>query len=93
MIDLEAFAGLVSLDHGLVVVSASLADGTIPVVNAGVLEHPGTGRPVVVLSGRPGPRATGTSTNASWPPSAGWPCSSRRSGPTATAELPGGRVE
>ncbi len=35
MSDLEAFAGLVSRDHGLVVVSTSRADGTIPVVNAG----------------------------------------------------------
>jgi len=51
MSDLEAFAGLVSLDHGLFVVSTSRADGTIPVVNVGVLEHPGTCRPVVVLRG------------------------------------------
>jgi len=45
MSDLEAFAGLVSLDHGLVVVSTSRADGTIPVVNAGVLEADRTHRP------------------------------------------------
>jgi PPOX class probable F420-dependent enzyme len=47
--DLAAFAGLVPLDHGLVVVSTSRPDGTIQssVVNAGVLDHPLTGRPVV----------------------------------------------
>jgi PPOX class probable F420-dependent enzyme len=49
--DLAAFAGLVPLDHGLVVVSTSRADGTIQssVVNAGVLGHPLTGQPVVGL--------------------------------------------
>ncbi len=47
--DLAAFAGLVPLDHGLVVVSTVRADGTIQssVVNAGVLDHPLTGQPVV----------------------------------------------
>jgi PPOX class probable F420-dependent enzyme len=51
MADLAAFATLVSLDHGLVVVSTSRADGSIQssVVNAGVLDHPVTGRPVVGL--------------------------------------------
>jgi PPOX class probable F420-dependent enzyme len=49
--DLAAFAGLVPLDHGLVVVSTSRADGTIQssVVNAGVLDHPIAGQPVVGL--------------------------------------------
>jgi PPOX class probable F420-dependent enzyme len=49
MSDLEAFAKLVPLDHGLVVVSTSRADGTIQssVVNAGVIDHPTTRRPVV----------------------------------------------
>ncbi len=49
MDDLASFAGLVPLDHGLVVVSTARADGTIQssVVNAGVLDHPVTGRPVV----------------------------------------------
>ncbi|MDQ3640405.1 MAG: pyridoxamine 5'-phosphate oxidase [Actinomycetota bacterium] len=49
--DLAAFAGLVPLDHGLVVVSTARADGTIQssVVNAGVLDHPRTGQPVVGL--------------------------------------------
>ncbi len=51
MVDLAAFAALVPLDHGLVIVSTSRADGTIQssVVNAGVLDHPVTGRPVVGL--------------------------------------------
>ena len=49
--DLADFAKLVPLDHGLVVVSTARADGTIQssVVNAGVLDHPVTGRPVVAL--------------------------------------------
>jgi PPOX class probable F420-dependent enzyme len=49
MSDLDDFAGLVPLDHGLVVVSTARADGTIQssVVNAGVLDHPVTGLPVV----------------------------------------------
>jgi PPOX class probable F420-dependent enzyme len=51
MAELAAFAALVPLDHGLVVVSTSRADGSIQssVVNAGVLEHPVTGHPVVGL--------------------------------------------
>lgn len=51
MADLDAFRKLVPLDHGLVVVSTSRADGTIQssVVNAGVLDHPITGKPVVAL--------------------------------------------
>ena len=52
MNDLEAFARLVPLDHGLVVVSTARADGTIQssVVNAGVLDHPVTNRPVRVMA-------------------------------------------
>jgi PPOX class probable F420-dependent enzyme len=51
MTDLEAFRKLVPLDHGLVVVSTSRSDGTIQssVVNAGVLDHPLRGRPVVAF--------------------------------------------
>ena len=51
MADLDAFAGLVPLDHGLVVVSTERADGTIQssLVNAGVLDHPLTGQRVVGL--------------------------------------------
>jgi len=45
------FARLVTRDHGLCVVSTLRPDGTIQssVVNAGVLDHPVTGRPVVGL--------------------------------------------
>src|SRR2546428_11068593 len=51
MLNLEGFAELVPLEHGLVVVSTARADGTIQssVVNAGVLDHPLSGRPVVGL--------------------------------------------
>lgn len=51
MSDLEAFAKLVPLDHGLGVVSTARANGTIQssVVNAGVIDHPVAGRPVVAF--------------------------------------------
>lgn len=51
MTDLDAFAALVPLDHGLVVVSTTRADGTIQssVVNAGVMPHPVTGDRVVAF--------------------------------------------
>src|SRR5215207_11537701 len=51
MTDLEPFAALVPLDHGLVVVSTARADGTIQssVVNAGVIDHPTTKRQVVAF--------------------------------------------
>jgi PPOX class probable F420-dependent enzyme len=56
MADLETFAQLVRLDHGLCVVVATRSDGTMPatVVNAGVLTHPTTGLEVVgfVAAGR-----------------------------------------
>ncbi len=54
MTDLADFARLVTMDHGLSVVSTLRADGTIQssVVNAGVLDHPVTGRPVVGLVAR-----------------------------------------
>jgi PPOX class probable F420-dependent enzyme len=47
--ELATFARLVPQDHGLVVVSTGRPDGTIQssVVNAGVLDHPVTVRPVV----------------------------------------------
>jgi PPOX class probable F420-dependent enzyme len=55
---LEDFAKFVPLDHGLAVVSTTRADGTIQssVVNAGVLDHPVRGKPVVafVSAGRAG---------------------------------------
>jgi PPOX class probable F420-dependent enzyme len=49
--DLDGFANLVPVDHGLAVVSTSRADGTIQssVVNAGVLDHPLRGQPVVAF--------------------------------------------
>jgi PPOX class probable F420-dependent enzyme len=49
--DLSAFAALVPLDHGLCVFSTLRDDGSIhaTVVNAGVLDHPLTGAPVVGL--------------------------------------------
>ncbi|MEU1878252.1 pyridoxamine 5'-phosphate oxidase family protein [Streptosporangium sp. NPDC020072] len=49
MTDLTDLAQLVGGDHGLAVVSTFRSDGTIrsSVVNAGVLDHPVTGRPIV----------------------------------------------
>ena len=49
MADLSDFARLAAADHGLCVVSTLRGDGTIQasVVNAGVLDHPVTGVPVV----------------------------------------------
>lgn len=46
MIDITAFEGLIPLDHGLCVVVTRRADTTpqATVVNAGVLDHPVTGR-------------------------------------------------
>ena len=54
MIDLSAFAELLSLDHGLCVLSTLRRDGSVAasVVNAGVLRHPLTGVRVVGLVAR-----------------------------------------
>jgi PPOX class probable F420-dependent enzyme len=54
MTDLSDFARLVARDHGLCVVSTLRPDATIQssVVNAGVLDHPVTGEPVVGLVAR-----------------------------------------
>jgi len=54
MTDLTDFARLVGRDHGLCVVSTLQPDSTIQssVVNAGVLDHPITGQPVVGLVAR-----------------------------------------
>ena len=56
MTDLATFSRLSLADHGLVVISTTRADGTIQssLVNAGVLDHPVSGAPVVgtVLAGR-----------------------------------------
>ena len=58
MPELAPFAELVPLDHGLVVVSTSRVDGTVQssVVNAGVIDHPVTGKPVAAFVGRPATR-------------------------------------
>jgi len=76
MTDLATFARLSLADHGLVVISTTRADGSIQssLVNAGVLDHPRTGEPIVgtVLAGRhkvrnlrARPRATLT-THSGW---------------------------
>lgn len=56
MIDLSSFEALIPLDHGLCVVVTRRSDETphSTVVNAGVLNHPLTGQPVVgfVAAGR-----------------------------------------
>ncbi len=51
MIDVSAFAEMLSRDHGLCVLSTLRGDGSIQssVVNAGVMAHPRTGEPVVAL--------------------------------------------
>lgn len=56
MTDLDAFAELVPLDHGLCVTSTLRADGGVQssVVNAGVLAHPTRGGQVVGLVARGG---------------------------------------
>ena len=54
MAELEDFTRLASQESGLVVVSTTRADGTVQstVVNAGVMAHPGDGKPVVALVAR-----------------------------------------
>jgi hypothetical protein len=56
MTDLADFTGLVRREHGLSVVSTLRANGTIlsSVVNAGVLDHPVTGAPVIGFTTRRG---------------------------------------
>jgi PPOX class probable F420-dependent enzyme len=58
MTDLGDFARLIAGDHGLCVVSTLRPDNTIQasVVNAGVLDHPLTGRPVVAFVAMGGSR-------------------------------------
>ena len=58
MIDLSTFAELASLDHGLCVFSTLREDGSIQasVVNAGILQHPTKGEPVVGLVAAGGSR-------------------------------------
>jgi PPOX class probable F420-dependent enzyme len=56
--DLAAFAELIPFDHGLCVLSTSRRDGSIQssVCNAGVLDHPLLGGPVVGLVATGGSR-------------------------------------
>ncbi|MGH8993167.1 MAG: pyridoxamine 5'-phosphate oxidase [Acidimicrobiia bacterium] len=51
MAKLDDFSRMAGAQDGLVVVGAARADGSVQasVVNAGVLEHPGDGTPVVAL--------------------------------------------
>lgn len=58
MTALTDFADLIAGEHGLCVVSTARPDGTVQstVVNAGVLDHPVTGRPVVGFVVRDGAR-------------------------------------
>ena len=58
MAELSSFAELIAGDHGLCVVSTARPDGTIQssVVNAGVMDHPLTGAPVVALVAQGGSR-------------------------------------
>lgn len=51
MTDVSTFAELVSLDHGLCVLSTVRGDGSVQssVVNAGVITHPRTAAPIVAL--------------------------------------------
>jgi PPOX class probable F420-dependent enzyme len=58
MSDLTEFARLIASEHGLCVISTVRADGSVQssVVNAGVLEHPVTGRAVIGCVVRPGTR-------------------------------------
>lgn len=58
MTSLGRVRDLAAREHGLVVVSTLRADGSAPasVVNAGVLDHPVTGDPVVAFVARGGAR-------------------------------------
>jgi PPOX class probable F420-dependent enzyme len=55
---LDRVRELVVREHGLAVVTTQRADGSMPasVVNAGVLDHPVTGEPVVAFVARGGTR-------------------------------------
>jgi len=56
MATIDDIRRVVALDHGLASLSTLRADGHVQatVVNAGVVDHPATGRPVVAFVGRPG---------------------------------------
>jgi PPOX class probable F420-dependent enzyme len=55
---IEDVRRLVALDHGLASLSTLRSDGTVQstVVNAGVVDHPVSGAPVVAFVGRPATR-------------------------------------
>jgi hypothetical protein len=61
MTTIDQFAALVGGDRGLAVISVARPDGTVSssVVNAGVLNHPVTGAPVVGLVARGNARRLG----------------------------------
>ncbi len=56
MASLDDVRRLVALDHGLAQLATLRADGNVhaTVVNAGVIDHPGTGAPAVAFVCRPG---------------------------------------
>lgn len=56
MASIDDIHRLVALDHGLASLSTLRRDGTVHtiVVNAGVIDHPRTGRPVAAFVGRAG---------------------------------------
>jgi PPOX class probable F420-dependent enzyme len=56
MASIDDVRRLVALDHGLATLSTLRRDGTVHtiVVNAGVIDHPRTGRPVAAFVGRAG---------------------------------------
>lgn len=58
MTSLDEIRTLVALDHGLASVSTVRPDGTLQatVVNAGLLTHPGDGRPIAAFVARGGTR-------------------------------------
>jgi PPOX class probable F420-dependent enzyme len=58
MATVEDVRRLIGLDHGLATLSTVRADGSVQstVVNAGVIDHPVSGRPVGAFVGRPGTR-------------------------------------
>ncbi len=68
MIDITRFAELVPGDHGLAVVTMALPDGTVhaSIANAGVLDHPVNGAPIVgiVAAGESRKLTTSESTRA-----------------------------
>src|SRR5690242_17566924 len=57
-LDLSGYSRLAARDHGLAVVSTSRSDGTVQssLVNAGVLDHPVSGEPVLGVVVRPDAR-------------------------------------